>query len=285
MKNNNTKSEYIKSIIGLVLIVAVVFGIYKFTSNNDKNTKTSDKWNEIKSKKTITIGLDDTFVPMGFRDKKNKIVGFDVDLANATFKKLGIKVKWQPIDWATKETELKTGNIDAIWNGYSITPERKKQVAFSIPYSYGTQILVTLKKENVNSFKEMSGKILGVQTGSSGEEDLNSKPEILKNYAKQVVGYDSYDKTFDDLIAGRIQGILLDDKYAEYYISHLSNSKDFNVTYGGFEKSWSGVGFRKSDVQLRKNVNKILTEFKKDGTIKKFENKWFSTNAKTPEAK
>nr|MWN21413.1 transporter substrate-binding domain-containing protein [Leuconostoc lactis] len=62
---------------------------------------------------------------------------------------MGIKVKWQPIDWSMKETELNTGNIDAIWNGYTVTKAREKQVAFSKPYHKATQVLVTLKKNNV----------------------------------------------------------------------------------------------------------------------------------------
>ncbi len=141
----------VNSIIGLIVIILIAFGVYSFTKSDNKSTTTesqkqSDSWNRIKSDKQITIGLDDTFVPMGFRNNKGKLVGFDVDLANAVFKELGVKVKWQQIDWSMKETELNNGNIDAIWNGYTITDARKKKVAFSNPYYNNTQLLVTLKK-------------------------------------------------------------------------------------------------------------------------------------------
>ena len=117
------KKIVVNSIIGLLfvgIVVWLVIGLSagaKHNSQANQETSKTDEWQRIKQDKQITIGLDDTFVPMGFRDKDGKIVGFDVDLANAVFKTMGITVKWQPIDWSMKETELNTGNIDTIWNG------------------------------------------------------------------------------------------------------------------------------------------------------------------------
>ena len=74
----------------------------------------------------LTVGLDDTFAPMGFRDDNNELVGFDIDLAKAVGEKLDVEVEFVPIDWAMKETELNSANIDCICNGYSITEDRKK---------------------------------------------------------------------------------------------------------------------------------------------------------------
>lgn len=144
------KKIIVNTIVALIffaLIGWVAIGLNensKKTSQNNQTTSQVDEWNRIKKTKQITIDLDDTFVPMGFRDKNGKLIGFDVDLANAVFKTMGITVKWQPIDWSMKETELNTGNIDAIWNGYTKTAAREKQVAFSETYHNATQVLVTL---------------------------------------------------------------------------------------------------------------------------------------------
>lgn len=81
-----------------------------------------------------------------FGKKNGKLVGYDVDLARAVFKQYGIKVDFQTIDWSMKETELRNGTIDLIWNGYTITKARAKSVAFSRPYLENQQILVTKKK-------------------------------------------------------------------------------------------------------------------------------------------
>ncbi len=82
------------------------------------------------NQKKIIIGLDDTFVPMGFRDKEGKLTGFDIDLARAVFREYDIKVVFQPIDWSMKEFELNNGTIDLIWNGYTKTAERAKKSNF-----------------------------------------------------------------------------------------------------------------------------------------------------------
>ncbi|MCQ8257963.1 transporter substrate-binding domain-containing protein, partial [Streptococcus suis] len=76
--------------------------------------------------------------------------GFDIDLANAVFEKYGITVNWQPIDWDLKETELNNGNIDLIWNCYSITDERKEKVLFTNPYMDNQQVIVTKKSSNIS---------------------------------------------------------------------------------------------------------------------------------------
>ena len=85
-------------------------------------------------KDTYVVGLDETFAPMSFRDSNGEIVGFDVDLAKEIGIIEGITFEFQPIDWVMKETELNAGNIDLIWNGYTITEERKEKVSFSDAY-------------------------------------------------------------------------------------------------------------------------------------------------------
>ena len=92
----------------------------------------------------IVAGMDDTFAPMGFRDDKGEIVGFDIDMAKAVSKEIGIPIEFKPIDWASKETELESGRIDCIWNGFTMTPERQKALAFTKPYMDNVQVYVCL---------------------------------------------------------------------------------------------------------------------------------------------
>ena len=258
------KKIIVNTIVALIffaLIGWVAIGLNensKKTSQNNQTTSQVDEWNRIKKTKQITIDLDDTFVPMGFRDKNGKLIGFDVDLANAVFKTMGITVKWQPIDWSMKETE--------------------KQVAFSETYHNATQVLVTLKKNNINHFTDMKDKVLGDQTASSGDEGFSKYPKVLKQYVKdqKVVGYDTFDKAFNDLNAGRIDGLLIDEDYARYYVAHQPNPKNYTITVGDFPVDQTGVGFRKSDNGLRRAVNKTLAAFKADGRMNEIEDKWFS---------
>ncbi|MDN6967987.1 amino acid ABC transporter substrate-binding protein [Oenococcus sp. UCMA 17063] len=271
----NEKKKVFVNIGIIVLIIAIITGSWIYFTSKPK-TKSSDNWYRIKKNKKIKIGLDDTFIPMGFRNKNGKLIGFDIDLADATFKKLGIKVEWEPINWSTKEQLLNDGQIDAIWNGYTISAARKKKVAFSIPYKKGTQVLVTLSKDKISSFADMKGKTLGLQNGSTAQTQFQQYKNLLKKYVKGTPQkYDTFDKAFMDLKAGRIQGILVDSMYAGYYVKHLPDSQDYKITYGGYPTDENGVGFRKSDVKLREKVNAVLRKFQQDGKMKSLQEKWF----------
>ena len=247
-----------------------------------KRADSQDTWAQIKKKKKVVIGLDDSFVPMGFRQKNGKLVGYDIDLAKAVFKQYGIKVDFQTIDWSMKETELRNGTIDLIWNGYSKTSARAKKVAFSIPYLQNQQVLVTKKSDHINSFADMKGKVLGVQNGSTGQTELSAYPKVLKNLikGKSPILYDTFPNAFIDLNAGRIQGILMDKVYAKYYIQHQKDSSAYKViTSKAFPIDHFAVGLRKGDKTLRKKINQALIKMQKDGELEKINEKWFGTKS------
>ena len=133
--------------------------------------------------------------------------GFDIDLAEAVSEKLGFKVQFQPIDWDMKETELQNGTIDAIWNGYSATDERREKVAFSIPYMENQQVLVTKKSKQIRSVEDMKYKTLGAQAGSSGYLDFEAQSDLLKNRVKDQKAnqYQSFNDALIDLKNDRIE--------------------------------------------------------------------------------
>ena len=112
----------------LFLLISIVILSILISGCSSKKIETK------KDSNTVIIGIDDTFVPMGFKNEKGDIVGFDVDLSKEAFKRMNLKVIFQPIDWSMKETELTNGNIDLIWNGYTMTHEREKKVAFTNSY-------------------------------------------------------------------------------------------------------------------------------------------------------
>lgn len=270
------KINWRRQIIGNGIVLAVLALLVGFVWY--RTTHVQDTWRQMTADKTVVVGLDDTYVPMGFRDKSGKLVGYDVDLARATFKKLGLKVKFQAIDWSMKETELDTGHIDMIWNGYTITPARAKKVAFSVPYHNDSQVLVTMQRDHINTIKDMAGKTLAAQTGSAGLTLFNDKPKVLKNFlGSPPVQYDTFDKALNDLQVGRVNAVLIDSDYARYYVAHESNPAEFKVIKTGYGQDAYGIGFRKGDVTLREKVNGVINEFKKDGTLDKISERYFGT--------
>ncbi|MBO0470553.1 amino acid ABC transporter substrate-binding protein [Enterococcus sp. DIV0242_7C1] len=258
-----------------IMTIAILF-ILMISGCGRKKTDV-DQWSRINHEKRVIVGLDDSFVPMGFQNKAGKIIGFDVDLARAVFDQYGIEVDFQPIDWSMKENELQNQTIDLIWNGYSKSAEREEKVLFSDEYMKNEQVVVSLKKNQINSFADMEGKILGAQNGSSGYHSFEEQPKILKDKVKDqtAILYDGFNEAFMDLKSGRIDGLLIDRVYANYYLSHEDNLADYSIISGDYESEAFAVGLRKSDQILAKKINTAFEELKKSGELAKISTKWF----------
>lgn len=260
-------------LMGLVLIFVTACG-----SNTEKKAAIKkDQWSTIEKKKKVVIGLDDTFVPMGFRDKADEIVGFDIDLAKAVFADYGIEPEFQPIDWSMKESELNNGTIDLIWNGYTVTKERKEKVAFSTPYMKNKQELVVLKESGLKATEDMEEKVLGAQNASSGLTSMEKKPEVLTDIIAdgEPVLFDTFNDAFMDLQAKRIDGLVIDNVYANYYIAQQKNPKDYLVISTPFEEEDFAVGIRKSDKELKAKIDDAFNKLKEEGKMKEISEKWF----------
>ena len=268
-----------KLIITLLSFLLILTGC----ASGGKDKPQKDNWNDFENQKTIVIGFDNTFVPMGFQDKSGKNVGFDIDLANEVFKKYNIKVQWQAINWDLKETELMNGNIDLIWNGYSKTTEREKTVLFSNEYMVNEQVIVTKKSKNIVNKDQLKDKVLGAQNGSSGYDSFNSNPEILKNIVKNndATQYESFNEALIDLENDRIDALLIDRVYANYYLKQQNKLQDYNIINAGFEGDSFAVGARKADVTLINKVNEAFKELYKEGKFQEISNKWFGEDVAT----
>ncbi|CAJ1178248.1 L-cystine-binding protein FliY [Fructilactobacillus sanfranciscensis] len=270
MKTKKQFPKWLGNTLILILLGLVVAGAWY------KGTHRTDTWNKVHQQKTVTIGIDDTFVPMGFRDKKGKLIGYDVEMAKAAFEKMGLKPKFQVIDWSMKETELNTGHIDAIWNGYTMTPERAKHAAFTKPYHEDNQVLLTKANSGINAPQDMHGKQLGVQSGSVGFDDFNQNPKVLKQYlGTKPVQYDTFDKAINDVKVGRINAVLIDGDYAKYYLAHNHSNEPMKLVKTNFPPDYDAVGLRKQDKTLREKLNKAIGNLHRDGTEARLSKKYF----------
>ncbi len=230
-------------------------------------------WEKVKEKGEFVLGLDESFPPMGFRDENNNIVGYDVELAQEVANRLGVKLKLQPINWDTKEQELNTGNIDCIWNGFTITKERKENILFSDPYMNNQQVLVVLADSKFNTLADLKDKSVALQAASSAADALKSKADF-KATLKEVVELKDNNLCLMDLKTGNVDAVAMDEIVARYYIS--MKSEKYRVLDEGLSGEEYGIGFRKTDVQLMTKVNDALKEMAKDGKIAEISNKWFS---------
>lgn len=275
-----------KGILGLLELAGVVVMTLAGCTQQASNPKV-DNWDKYQQQKSITVGFDNTFVPMGFEEKNGDYAGFDIELAQYVSKKLGITVHFQPIDWDMKETELQNGTIDAIWNGYSATDERREKVAFTIPYMQNTQILVVKKTSGIHSVSDMTGKVLGAQNGSSGMLDFEEHPEVLKNRVKggDADQYQSVNEAIIDLKNDRIDALLIDRVYSDYYLTTEGIADEYDTIPSGFESESFAVGVRPADKKLLEALNKAFKELYQEGIFQQISQKWFGEDVATPEVK
>ena len=217
------------------------------------------------------VGLDDSFPPMGFRDENNEIVGVDIDLAKEVAKRLNMEFVAQPIDWDSKELELKNGNVSCIWNGMTITDERKEAMLISDPYMANNQIIVVAPGSDITSSADLAGKVVGLQKGSSAVAALD-KTEV-RAQIKEVVEYTDNVLALTDLKVGRTDAVVVDEVVGRYYVAKAAD--DYVVLEESLAPEEYGIGFDKGNTELCEKVKKALKEMKEDGTTAKISEKWF----------
>lgn len=223
----------------------------------------------------IVVGLDDNFPPMGFHDEKdNSIVGFDVDLAKEAGKRLGVPVEFKPIDWGSKEAELNGKRVDVLWNGLTITEERKKNIGFTTAYLENRQIVVVKADSKIKTKADLAGKVIGTQEGSSAVEAI-AKDAAAKSL-KDVKKYPDNVFALKDLDIGRIEALVVDEVVGRYYLTKQAGK--FAVLDEHFGTEEYGVGTRKEDSALLEQLNKALDAMKKDGSAATISTKWFGQN-------
>lgn len=280
-----------KRFIGTALAVTMLFSVGGCSSSSNSTETTTESAAEATtesagddtssadtgealptlSQDTIIIGLDDELPPMGFRDENNEIVGFDIDLAKAVGEKLGVTVEFQPIDWAAKEIELESGKIDALWNGLTITDERKETMDITDPYLQNRQIIVVKTDSDIQSKADLEGKVVGLQDGSSAVDAVNAD-ELAS--AMELTTYDTNILALSDLDIGRVDAVVADETFVGYYMAQ--NENDFRVIEDGdFGEEFYGIAVKKGNTELLNAIQAALDELDADGTAAEISNTWF----------
>ncbi|EGQ27411.1 amino acid ABC transporter substrate-binding protein [Mammaliicoccus sciuri] len=260
-----------KSFIFLFAVLLLVMAGCSDKSAEGDSPATSADTGKDKEVKEIIIGVDDKFAPMGFRDDKNELVGFDIDMAKAAAEHMGAEAKFQPIDWKTKETELSSGRIDLIWNGYTITNERKEKVLFTKPYLDNNQVVVTLADSDIGKVEELDGKVVGLQALSSAGPALESHP--IHEKLKTVTEFADNVLALTDLKTGRLDAVVLDEVVIDYYMTKEEGV--FKKLDGSLAVEEYGIGVKKGNEELLENLQKALDTMNEDGTSADISTEWF----------
>ena len=224
----------------------------------------------------FVVGFDAEFPPMGFKED-GEYKGFDLDLAAEVADRLGLEFVAQPIAWDSKDQELNSGNIDCIWNGFTISG-REDQYAWTEAYMDNNQVVVVRSDSSIASLADLEGAVVAVQKDSSGLAALEENTELMGSFA-ELVQVDDYLNAMLELESGAIDAIVMDEIVARYEIQQ--SGRDFIVLDEAVASEEYGVGFALGNEALRDQVQATLEDMAADGTLAQISNEWFGEDITT----
>ena len=222
------------------------------------------------AEKVLRVGTTADFAPFEFQDADGKdYQGFDMDLIRAVGKEMGYKVEIQNLNFDGLIPSLETGNVDIVVSGMSINDERKAKVLFSEPY-YQSGLTIIVKKDNtsINTFKDLTGKKVAVQIGTTSAKEVKTLGNV------EVKEFNSSADTFMELKAGGVDAVVNDRPVNDYYILK-SGEKDVRALDELLTSEDYGLAINKNNADLQKKVNDALASLKKSGEYDKIFAKWF----------
>ena len=219
------------------------------------------------SRGTIVVGYT-IYEPMNyFEDGSDKLVGFDTELAEAVFGNLGYTVIFQEIDWNAKYTDLNSGTIDCVWNGFTCNCaddddgiQRAEKVDFSYNYMENRQVIVVKADSTIAAAADLSGKLGAVESGSAGE-----------TYAKgfegaTVKGCNVQTECLMEVNSGAADFAVLDAQLAKAYVGNGDYAGLKIVEDLSSDVEYYAIGFKKGS-ELTALVNAQLEALAANGTI------------------
>ena len=191
-----------------------------------------------RSKGTFIVGFTD-FPPMGYR-VDGVDMGFDLDLAKEVMERMGVTLVTRYIEWDAKVNELESRRIDAIWNGLTITEERRLQITFSEPYFNNELVIVTRSDSTINSISDLAGINVGVENTSSADLNISGNTSLLASL-DELKKYDNSASAILALRAGQVDAVVVDQIYARYVVL-ANNPNEFRVATETLGDEFYGIG-------------------------------------------
>lgn len=252
-------------------------GAVSESEGDDTETKQAEGTDKTSEGGTFTVGFDQDFPPMGFVGEDGEYTGFDLELAQETAKRLGLTYVAQPIAWDAKNMELESGNIDCIWNGFTMTG-REDEYTWSEPYMENSQVVVVMEDSGIETLEDLAGKIVEVQADSSAEAALKEMPDLTSTFGTLQTTPD-YNTAFMDLEMGSVDAIAMDVIVAGYQMQEREGS--FKILEESLASEEYAIGFKKGNTELCEKVQQTLEEMAADGTMAEISEKWFGEDITT----
>ena len=270
-----------KKLIAVVLCVMMAAVSLTGCSSQSENRQSVDA---IKKAGKIIMATNAEFPPYEYRSEGN-VVGVDIDIANAIAEELGVKLEIQDVDFDTIITSVQSGKFAMAIAGLTVTDERKESVDFSVSYATSTQYIIVRNDVNIESVKDLAGKKIGVQLGTTGDmvvsdeikgyfDDDGKKTAdgALENTGAKVEQYANANLAAAAMDAGKIDAVVVDKLTAELIVANYSDMKAVKFLYadGSDTQETYAIAVAKGNNSLLEVINKVLENLKKEGKIDEF---------------
>ena len=255
----------------IALILAAMMSSIALTACGKPAVDTSSDLAVIKDKGKMVIGITE-YQPMNYYDENGELTGFDTEFAKMACAKLGVEPVFQIIDWDTKETELKSGNIDCIWNGLTVTEDRKANMDFTEAYLTNKQCVVinSANSDTYTDIASLSSAMIQAEAGSAGETAIKSAPELASS---TYTGAASQADALLALKAGNCDAIVIDYTMANASCgtgdyADLCIVKDIEMAGELY-----AIGFRTGS-DVTPEMNTIIKGLQDDGSLRSLAEKY-----------
>ncbi len=240
-----------KKILCLVLAVLMLVGLCACDDAGDKKRK-------------LIVGFDAEFPPYGFVAEDGSYDGFDLAVAKEVCDRLGWEFEARPIDWNSKDAELKNGSINCIWNGFTYQG-REDDYTWSELYADNKIVVVVTKESGIETLADLAGKKVMAQTASSGLEALQDNA-ALSSSLQEIVQLGDYNLGFMELNQGTVAAVVADEGVANKQVNEAGD--DYTILDEFVSREQYGIAFLKGNTEMRDKVNEQLLAIAKDGTMK-----------------
>ncbi len=241
--------------------------------STDSTASEGGDWQYIADKGNFVAGIT-LFEPMNYYDENGELTGFETEFTKAVCEKLGVEAKFQEIEWDKKEIELNAKTIDAIWNGLTVTEERKENMGFSKSYVRNKQVVV-IKADNKDKYTDeasMAGASCAAESGSAGQTAIETSAVLSQN---EFVGASAQKDVLLEVKAGTVELGVLDYVMAKASIGEGTDYSDLMIVEGvELAPEEYAIGMRKGDTETIEKVNGAIDELVADGTLKALAEKY-----------
>lgn len=257
-----------------ILTVSLVFSLLNIfiACSKDKNSSV-DLLSKIQEKGEITIAMEGAWAPWTYHDENNALVGYDVEVGKKIAEKLGVKAKFEEVDWDGIFAGIDAGRYDIACNGVEVTDERSLKYDFSEPYAYThTALIVRNDNNSIKSYEDLKGKTTTNSIGST-------YATLAESYGAKVNTIDTFDETLELVLHGRADATL-NDNATFYYYQRVKPDNQFKVAALTENASHVAIPMRKdaSTVSLQNAINKAIEEMKASGELKMISEKYFGAD-------